>query len=323
MTVRFSVLIVSYNTREMTQACLESVFAQALSDDFEVIVVDNASGDGSAEMVNRVFPQVTLLAEKINHGFAEGNNLAAKMAGGQYLLLLNPDTVVLDHALDRLVQFAEDEPGAGIWGGRTVFADGTLNPTSCWRRPTPWNLVCRVLGLSALFPRSAIFNSEAYGGWPRDSVRQVDIVTGCLFLIRREFWERLGGFSPDFFMYGEEADLCLRARKAGCRPMITPEATIVHYGGASEKTRAGKLIKLFAAKMELVRRHWPFWQRPLGSALMVSWVFSRYAGFGLAARLSRGEKWREQADAWREAWHRRATWFSGYPVGRSGGSVES
>ena len=117
------------------------------------------------------------------------------------------------------------------------------------RRPTLWNLFCRV-SAALVFPSSAIFNSESYGGWQRDTVRHVDIVTGCLFLIKRETWLRLGGFSPNFFMYGEEADLCLRALAQGCRPMVTPVATIVHHGGASEATRAGKVIKLFTAKVE-------------------------------------------------------------------------
>ena len=319
MTMRLSIIIVSYNTCDMTRACLESVYEQALSDDFEVIVVDNASDDGSAEMVRQSFPHAVLRAEKVNHGFAAGNNIAAGMARGDYLLLLNPDTVVLDHALDRLVAFAESAPQAGIWGGRTIFADGSLNPTSCWRRPTPWNLFCRAVGLSALFPGSAILNSESYGGWRRDSVRHVDIVTGCLFLIRREMWERLGGFSPDFFMYGEEADLCLRARKAGCRPMITPDATIVHYGGASEKTRVGKLVKLFAAKMEIVRRHWRAPLRPLGTGLMALFVLVRVAGFGLAAGLFRGGRFGDQASAWRDVWRRRASWLRGYPAGSGGG----
>src|SRR5690606_35725860 len=115
---------------------------------------------------------------------------------------------------------------------------------------------CVATGLSSLFRGSSLFNPEGYGGWKRDTVREVDIVSGCFFLIRRELWERLGGFDPAFFMYGEEADLCLRARKLGARPMVTPEATIVHYGGASERVRADKMVRLLQAKALLIRRHW-------------------------------------------------------------------
>ncbi|MEX1153177.1 glycosyltransferase family 2 protein [Parvibaculum sp.] len=317
MKPKLSILIVSYNTREMTLACLRSVHEQAQSADFEIVLVDNASVDGSAGAVAAAFPQVRLLAETENHGFARANNLAAKVARGDYLLLLNPDTLVLDQALDKLVAFAEQRPEAGIWGGRTLFGDGSLNPTSCWRRPTLWSLFCRAAGLSLLFPRSEVFNPESYGGWRRDTVRHVDIVTGCLFLIRRATWERLGGFSSDFFMYGEETDLCLRARALGCRPAITPDATILHYGGASEKTRAGKVVKLFAAKIELIRRHWPVWQRGAGVFLMVLWALTRHAGYALLARLTPTVQRREEAAAWAEVWRQRRVWRAGYRSGRA------
>ena len=107
-----------------------------------------------------------------------------------------------------------------------------------------WNLFCRAVGLTGLFPQSRLFNAEAYGGWKRDTEREVDIVTGCFFLIEHRFWDTLGGFDPLFFMYGEEADLCLRARPLGARPRITPDARIVHYGGASERVRAEQIIRV-------------------------------------------------------------------------------
>ena len=155
--------------------------------------------------------------------------------------LLNPDTLVLRGALDKLLAFAKEKPQAGIWGGRTLYADGSLNPFSCWRRLDLWALAMRATGLVSLFRESPIFNAEAYGGWRRDTVRGVDIVTGCLFLTsRRADWLRLGGFDPTFVMYGDEADLCRRAQAIGARPMITPEAEIVHYAGASETVRAEK-----------------------------------------------------------------------------------
>src|SRR5690606_2943956 len=118
---------------------------------------------------------------------------------------------------------------------------GSLNPTSCWGRSTPWSEFCHAVGLSAAFRGSRLLNPEGLGSWRRDSVREVDIVTGCFLLLPRALWERLGGFHPDFFMYGEEADLCLRARRLGVRPIITPEATIVHYGGRSENKRIQKM----------------------------------------------------------------------------------
>lgn len=304
----FSVIVISYNTRDMTLACLASIYAQT-NGDFEVVVVDNASTDGSAEAIGAEFPQVTLIAERVNHGFAPAHHVAVPQCRAPWLLLLNPDTVVLDGALDTLMSFRRQRPEAGIWGGRTVFADGSLNPASCWRRQTLWSLFCRASGLAITFNNSALFNPEAYGDWPRDAVREVDIVTGCLFLISRETWNRLGGFDPVFVMYGEEADLCLRARKIGLRPAITPEATIIHHGGASETVRADKLVRLLRAKAELVKRHFAPGTRRAGLMLLAAWPLSRHLVLSV---LSGTNHFREKATAWRAVWQRRREWCHGF-----------
>lgn len=298
-----SIIVVSYNTREMTLDCLRSVVAETATP-HELIVVDNASADGSAEAIAAAFPDALLLAETENHGFARANNIAAARARGEFVLLLNPDTLVLDGALDRLAAFARARPGARIWGGRTLFGDRRLNPASAWGRMTLWNILCRGAGLTGLFPKSPLFNGEAYGGWDRGSVREVDIVSGCMFLIRRADWERLGGFDSTFVMYGEEADLCLRAAaELGARPAVTPEATIVHYGGASETVRAEKMVRLLRAKAELIRRHLPAWQQPIARRAFRLWPLTRH----LAARLRR-----RPAGDWGEIWARRAEWQDGF-----------
>jgi GT2 family glycosyltransferase len=200
-----------------------------------------------------------------------------------------------------------------IWGGRTVFADGRLNPASCWQRITLWNLISRATGLAAIFPNSGLFNPEAYGGWARDSVREVDIVSGCFLLIPRSIWLALGGFDPAFFMYGEEADLCLRARRIGAKPMVTPVATIVHFGGASETTRSGKMIKLLAAKATLIDRHWPRGTAGLGRFLLMLWPLSRWIALETLARIQSDAVKREAARTWRTIWQARAEWRTGYP----------
>lgn len=308
-----SILVVNYNTREMTRACLDSVVKECSGIDYELILVDNDSSDGSAAAL-ATHPAVSrLLALTENIGFARANNLAAGHASGRYLLLLNPDTVVLDRAIDRLVSFAGCCPDARIWGGRTLYADGTLNATSCWGRMTVWNQFCRLTGLTGLFPSSALFNTEAYGGWQRNRVRSVDIVSGCFFLIERDLWRRLGGFDPAYFMYGEEADLCLRARTFGARPMLTPAATIVHYGGASERTRTGKMIKLLAAKMTLINRHFTPRTRSLARLLLAGWPLTRWLASAVRARLKPAcTEQRASADAWRETWQARSQWWHGY-----------
>jgi len=307
--ITLSIIVVSYETREMTLECLRSVFAETRETEFELLVVDNASSDGSADAIEAEFgDRVRLIRSVENLGFAGGNNLAAEEARGELFLLLNPDTVVLRRAIDRLVAFARERPQAGIWGGRTVFADGTLNPASCWRRMTLWGLLSCAAGLSSVFRSSPIFNPEAYGGWARDAIRQVDIVSGCFLLIRRSLWEELAGFDRAFFMYGEEADLCLRARRLGARPVVTPEATIIHYGGASERVPADKIVRLLRAKGLLIDRHMGWGRRRASHLLLGAWPLTR----SLYARIRRGVDRRaverSSADAWALVWRRRREW---------------
>lgn len=307
-----SILVVSYNTREMTLAAIQSVVCETKVP-FEIIVVDNASSDGSAEAIAAHPAKVQLIARNDNLGFARANNLAAQYARADMLLLLNPDTVVKNHAIDRLLSFAKQNISAGIWGGRTLFADGTLNPSSCWRRITVWNTFCRTAGLTGIFPNSSVFNAEQFGGWPRDAVREVDIVSGCFLMIPKTLWQRLGGFDQAFFMYGEDADLCLRARQLGAHPMITPEAAIVHYGGASERTRAEKIAKLLAAKSMLIDRHVPAMRRHITKQLLRLWPLTRLIALSVAARFTRSQHHIHGAAAWREVWQRRAEWKNGFP----------
>lgn len=302
-----TVVIISYNTKDLTLDCLRSVYEQAKDTSFEVIVVDNASSDKSAEAIEREFSYVTLIRSKKNLGFAAANNLAAKQAKGKYLLLLNPDTVVLDQAVEKLHAFAVSHPEHLIYGGRTLFKDLSLNPTSCWRRPTLWSLFCNATGLVSIFRRNKFFDPESYGSWQRDIMREVDIVTGCFLLIEKTLWENLEGFDPDFFMYGEDADLCLRAKKMGARPIISPAATIIHYCGASEKIKADKMIRLFRAKEQLVRRHWTPFAAFFGVTMLRLSVLARALACSAFYRFGAREM-EANAQSWREIWHRRKEW---------------
>lgn len=307
-----SIIIISYNTEQMTLEALRSVAAETTVS-HEVIVLDNASPDGSAAAIAREFPDVVLMAETDNHGFAIGNNIAIReKARGEYVLLLNPDTVVLDGAIDTLMAFAERRPEAMIWGGRTLYGDRSLNPTNCWRQMSLWSLTSQVLGFSSLFRKSALFNPEGYGSWQRDSEREVDIVTGCFLLMKRAFWNQLGGFDATYIMYGEEADLCLRARALGARPRITPEAEIIHYVGASESVHARKLVRVITAKTTLIRRNFPAWQRPIGMAMLRLWPWSRMMAARVRAALTRKDSHRAAAESWAEVWNRRDEWRAGY-----------
>jgi GT2 family glycosyltransferase len=301
-----SVIVVNWNTRTMTLECLRSLYAETSALAFETIVVDNGSSDGSAAAIAAGFPQAALLAQPVNLGFAAANNSAAERAQGRYLLLLNSDTVVLDRAVERLVAFAQARPRARIWGGRTVFADGRLNIGSAWGRFGLWAAVCFALSLRTVFPRLNLFDPEALSGWRRDTERQVDIVSGCFFLIERSLWDELGGFDPAFFMYGEEADLCDRARRRGARPRVTPDATIVHHGGASAATQYDANMSMLKAKVMLARRTMRPSRAWLARHLMVLGVGQRSLVYSVVARFV--PRAGAHARRWREIWHRRASW---------------
>jgi GT2 family glycosyltransferase/acetyltransferase-like isoleucine patch superfamily enzyme len=299
------VVIVSYNARDWLARCLASIPAASARHEVEVVVVDNASADGSADMVARDFPAVRLVRSDDNLGFGRGVNLGAAEATGDYLLLLNPDGLVEPGAIDSLVDFAEAHPEHVICGGRTITPEGDLDPRSCWAAPSLWSLLCSALMLSTARPRSPRFDPEAMGGYARDEVRTVDIVTGCLLLMAMADWRKLGGFDERYFMYGEDADLCLRAAATGRTCAITPDAVMVHAVGVSSETTAAKQRLLLAGRITLVRTRWGGWRGRLGGALIVGGVGLRAAVFRL--RPGRGAHWQE-------TWRERGTWGRGYPL---------
>ncbi len=300
-----SIIIISFNTCDLTLGAIASVISQ-IGGDGEIIVVDNASSDDSAVRIAEHFPQVTLLALRHNIGFGRANNLAAEQARGRYLLLLNSDTLVQPGAIAALLDFAHRRPEARIWGGRTLAADGRLNPRSCARRPGLWSVIAVALGLAHLFPASPYCNPEAMPRWARDDERGVDIVTGCFLMIGGEDWQKLGGFDPAYFMYGEEVDLCLRARRRGARPAICPRATIIHFEGASQAA-APRMAQILAGRIRYCRSHLPPRHRRLAIWFIRAGVLLRLGLYLLAPCQSEGRRRLQQV-------HRlRGVWWNGYP----------
>jgi N-acetylglucosaminyl-diphospho-decaprenol L-rhamnosyltransferase len=300
-----SVIIISFNTCDLTLGAIASVIGQ-IGCDAEIIVVDNASTDDSAARIGKHFPQVTLLTLQYNIGFGRANNLAAERARGRYLLLLNPDTLVQPGAIAALLDFAHRRPDARIWGGRTLAADGKLDPRSCARRPSLWSVVAVALGLAHLFPASSFCNPEAMPGWSRDDERGVDIVAGCFLMIGREDWRELGGFDPAYFMYGEEVDLCMRAQRRGVMPAICPGATIIHFNGASQPA-APRMAQILAGRIRYCRSHLPPGQRRVAVWFIRAGVLQRLGLYLLAPGRSAGR--RRLQDVYRL----RRLWWNGYP----------
>ena len=312
MSLDVSIVIVTYKCREAARDCLASIYETTSGVDFEVIVLDNASEDGTVEMVRSDFPDVRVIASPENLGFAAGCNAAAAEAGGDFVFLLNPDTVLHDGTVAHLVEFARSRPENGVYGGRTLRPDGELDPGSCWAAPSLWSLVCFATLLTTAFRGSRFFDPEAMGGWKRDSVREVDIVTGCLLFVTRSRWEELGGFDLRFFMYGEDADFSLRARGMGLRPIVTPDAVVTHEVGVSSKAQADKLILLSSGKATLLRKHWHGLRLRAGLFLLA-------AGAGLRALLGFGRgRWGGSGSAWRDVWRERRRWLAGYPESPEG-----
>lgn len=309
MTIDVSILVVSYNTADLTVRCLESAIAESAGVSTEIIVVDNASTDGSAAVIREKCPSVELIEQKVNLGFGRAVNLAASRARGEYLLLLNPDAVVLDRAVAELLTFARRRPRGGIYGGRTLRPDGTVDPSSCWGTPSLWSFTCFGLGLSTVLRGSRLFDPESLGTWPRNTVREVGVVTGCLLLVRRDLFESLDGFDPRFFMYGEDTDLSMRARAAGYRPVITPAAVIVHHVGASSSGWANKHVLVLRGKTTLVRKHWSGWRQRFCLAMIMTGATLR-AVLDLLAERRRPSN---RASDWKAVWKRRCDWWSGYP----------
>lgn len=246
--VDLSIVIVSYNTRELTCKCLSSIYESEPQMHFEVLLFDNASEDGSADAVEQMFPEVTVIRSDTNVGFAAANNIAVEAALGKWVLLLNPDTQVLHKGIAKLFQYAVTTDDRTIFGGASVTPEGMVDFRSCWGRPGLWGLTMRALGISSIARKSRFFNPEEMPEWNRDSVRHVGVITGCFLMLKKTVWRELNGFDVDYFMYSEETDLCLRAQKRGIARVFYPHAKVLHIGGASERSKPHKTVKLLRGK---------------------------------------------------------------------------
>jgi GT2 family glycosyltransferase len=229
-----SVIIVSFNTREVLRQCLASVVEDAGGLVAEIIVVDNASTDGSPEMVERDFPQVVLLRSTINLGFAEGNNYALRHARGRYFVLLNSDAFFVPGSLVRAIDHMDRNPSIGLGGCRLIGRDGASQPSSrCFHSILGDAIV--LTGLAAKFPRSKFFGRFDRTWADENQPAQVDWVPGAFTILRPSALERVGYFDPVFFLYYEEVDLCLRMKRAGIPVWYWPDIVVVHIGGESSR----------------------------------------------------------------------------------------
>jgi GT2 family glycosyltransferase len=253
--MELSIIIVSWNTCDLLMQCLESVIADTATlpcPNVEILVVDNASTDGTVGTIQQQFPQVCVIENDHNVGFAQANNQAIAQSKGRYVLLLNPDTEIKLGALPMLLDFMETELHIGLVGAQLLNADGSLQ-TSCYPAPTLLRELWRLFHLDSLYP----YGTYRMTDWELTKPRQVDALLGACLLIRRRVLDEVGMLDEDYFMYSEEIDLCYRVRQAGWPIYWVPQAQIVHYGGQSTQQVPSKMfLHLYRSKLRYFRKHY-------------------------------------------------------------------
>lgn len=227
-----SVIIVTWNVKDLLRQCLRSLQEDDVLDLGEVIVVDNASKDGTGKLVEDEFPRVKLLKSSENVGFSRANNFAIRESKGEFVLLLNPDTVVQAGSIRKLVEFARQHTNVGAMGPKLYAGDGTVSYEGAVDFPKVWNIFCDLALLSKVFPRSRFFCGRKMGYWNHETDREVPAVSGAAMLVKREVFNRIGVLNETLF-YAEDMDFCLRVRRAGWSIFYLSSAAIIHYGGGS------------------------------------------------------------------------------------------
>ena len=279
--MKLSIVIICWNDLRVIGNCLKSIYACTHHIEFEVIVADNGSTDGSVQFIRGEYPRVRVVENGANLGFAKGNNSGIRHTTGQYVLILNPDTIIHDGALDTLVEFADKHPEASAFGCRVLNPDGSCQGSA---RPFP---TIRRDWIAALYLRplaylSDCFVSDTYTGWKGDTERVIDWQSGCCVMFRGDLLKKLGGFDEQFFYQFEEVDLCRRVWEAGYSIIYTPRAVITHLGGQS--------VNRFPIRFELekLRSRYRYYYKHFGSLgarrcrhAVLAWIRIRQLGYGL------------------------------------------
>lgn len=285
-----SIIIVAWNVRELLHNCLKSVYDETKGIDFEVIYVDNASQDGSIEMVKKQFPEVRIIENDENKGFIVANNQGIEISKGRYVLLLNSDTVILDNAIAKTVKFADEHPEAAVVGCRVLNPDRTLQRT-CAMYNSVLNMFLSATYLYKIFPKSSFFGRHDMTWWDFNDVREVEVVYGCFSLVRKEAIDQVGLMDPRYFVFGDDPDWCYRFSKTGWKIMFTPEPEIIHYGGQTTQKKADKfLLQLYGSNLIFMKLHRSKLSFLLACFLMALFFFLRIPYWLGVAVLDKNER---------------------------------
>jgi GT2 family glycosyltransferase len=279
--MKLSIVIICWNDLKVIQDCLRSIYAATTPFDFEVIVSDNGSTDPSLPFIKEHFPQVRIIENGANLGFAKGNNAGIRAAHGEYVLILNPDTIIRGQSLEKLVAYADRHAKAGAFGCRVLNRDGSYQ-ISARPLPTVGGYLVAALGLRFLARLSEAFVSDTYSNWEGGSEREIGFQSGCCVMLRRALLQELHGFDERFFYHFEEADLCFRVWQAGWPILFCPEAEITHLGGQS----VGRFPVRFA--LETYRSKYRYFYKHFGEKglrrirlISLAGLASRWGGYSL------------------------------------------
>ena len=304
---KLSITLVHHAGLSALHDCLQSLENNPPEVSFEIILVDNASTDGAIEMVRKEFPQVRLLQNERRQGFGSNQNRAIEASEGDYILLLNDDTVVYPHALDGLCHFMDSHPDIGVVGPRLLNPDGSLQQ-SCYRFPSPLRSLTENLLLTAVFPEHPVLGD--YRRWPHNSEREVDFVVGAAMLVRRQIIETVGTLDTDFFMYFEEIDWQRRITQAGWRVGFCPDAVITHLGGQSSEGRRGRqLVEFNRGHLRYMRKHYGNTGAILHRILMIVGALLRLSLWNLLALVKTA--CRQEARQNLAIWKHHLRWWTG------------
>jgi GT2 family glycosyltransferase len=250
-----SVVIVNWNTEDLLFNCLKSIYEHTRDVQFEVIVVDNASTDGSVIMIKKHFPQTILFANKANYGFATANNQGIAVSNGRYILLLNSDTVLIENTIFNVYKFANNQTDAAVVGCKILNGDRSLQG-SAFLFPSLLNFFLLVVYLAKIFPSNRFFGRERMGWWGWNDVREVDVLVGCFMFVRMKAIEEVGPMDSQFFMYYEETDWCYRFKQAGWKILYAPISNVIHFGGGSSKKNPNKmLLQKYSSMLLYYKKH--------------------------------------------------------------------
>ncbi len=300
MAPRLAIVIVSYNTADLLEECLRSVHENTVGVAFEVLVVDNASTDGSRRMLRERYPQVRRIENRENIGFGPANNLGAAATSAPYVWFLNSDTVLLEDTGAALVRFLDEHPEAGAVGPKVLLMDGRPQPKTCGNLPRLRPILCQYLFLSCLAPRSRLL-SGIYVERRRQRVTEVGWVSAVSVVVRAEAFEEAGGFDPAYFMYAEEVDLFQRMARRGRKVYRIEDHALKHHLGASSKSEAQALRNCLMGQRNLLRVAAQSSRRPtqwVMRAAMAVGLFARLAVGAVAAIGSRASRFRVRCWAW-------------------------